>query len=54
MDSVVGCLSKTELHVFKVKLMDANDEKNLRSLSVYSFSSESDTSSLDPWNTGYI
>ena len=34
--------------------MDANDEKNLRSLSVYSFSSESDTSSLDPWNSGYL
>ena len=51
-EDVIGCLSKTELHVFKVKLMDANDEKNLRSLSVYSFSSESEASSLDPWNIG--
>ena len=50
-EDVIGCLSKTELHVFKVKLMDANDEKNLRSLSVYSFSSESESSSLDPWNS---
>ena len=48
-EDVIGCLSNLELHVFKVKLVDANDEKNLRSLSVYSFSSESESSSLDPW-----
>lgn len=43
-EDVIGCLNKTELHVFKVKLLDANDDKNLRSLSVYSFSSESENS----------
>ena len=48
-EDVIGCLSKTEVHVFKVKLVDCNDEKNLRSLSVYSFSSESESNSLDPW-----
>ena len=48
-EDVIGCLNKTEVHVFKVKLVDANDEKNLRSLSVYSFSSESESNSFDPW-----
>merc|ERR1711860_486666 len=48
-EDVIGCLNNVEVHVFKVKLVDANDEKNLRSLSVYSFSSESESNSLDPW-----
>ena len=49
-EDVIGCLSDTEVHVFKVKLIDCNDEKTLRSVSVYSFSSESENGgSLDPW-----
>ena len=45
-EDVIGCLNESEVHVFKVKIVDVNDEKNLRSLSVYSFSSESDSSLL--------
>ena len=34
-EDVIGCLSTNEVHVFKVKLVDCNDEKNLRSISMY-------------------
>ncbi len=49
LEDVIGCLSLNEVHVFKIKLVDCSDEKNMRSISVYSFSSESDSSSMDPW-----
>ena len=49
LEDVIGCLSLNEVHVFKIKLVDCSDEKNMRSISVYSFSSESDSSSIDPW-----
>lgn len=49
-EDVIGCLSDHEVHVFKVKLVDCSEEKTMRSISVYSFSSESDSSSIiDPW-----
>ena len=53
-EDVVGCLSDNEVHVFKVKfsnpeggdLGNSGHRSALRSISTYSFSSESDTSSV--------
>ena len=45
-EDVVGCLSDSEVHVFKIKITDSSsqDEKSLRSISLYSFTSDSDGS----------
>ena len=53
-EDVIGCLSDNEVHVFKVKfsnpeggdLGNGGHRPALRSISMYSFSSESDTSSI--------
>ena len=50
-EDVIGCLSDNEVHVFKVKFSnpeggDLGNSGHTRSISVYSFSSESDTSSI--------
>ena len=54
-EDVVGCLSDSEVHVFKVKFStpdgggdfgNSGHRTALRSISMYSFSSESDTSSI--------
>ena len=48
-EDTIACLDQYQVHVFKVKIVDGGDEKQLRSLSTYSFSSESE-SSMDPWS----
>ena len=48
-EDIVACLDQFQVHVFKVKILDSGDEKQLRSLSTYSFSSESE-SSMDPFS----
>lgn len=55
-EDVIGCLSANEIHVFKVKISDTtiqtngssslDDERNLRSISVYSFTSDSEQNSM--------
>eukprot|EP00095_Tigriopus_kingsejongensis_P008125 maker-scaffold256_size235750-snap-gene-0.9 protein:Tk08125 transcript:maker-scaffold256_size235750-snap-gene-0.9-mRNA-1 annotation:"hermansky-pudlak syndrome 3 protein" len=56
-EDVIACLSDHEVHVFKVKISDSNtnqngstssmdDERNLRSISVYSFTSDSEPASM--------
>ena len=49
-EDVVGCLSNTQVHVFKIRVIDcSSEERNRRSISLYSVSSESESSaSLDP------
>ena len=49
-EDVVGCLSSNEIHIFKIKFSDnLNDERNFKSLSLYSFTSESEGPSLEPY-----
>ncbi|TRY75729.1 hypothetical protein TCAL_09858 [Tigriopus californicus] len=56
-EDVIACLSANEIHVFKVKISDTtathsngssslDDERNLRSISVYSFTSDSEPNSM--------
>ena len=47
-EDTIACQDQFQVHVFKIKMLDAGDEKQMRSLSTYSFSSESD-SSMDPF-----
>ena len=55
-EDVVGCLSNTQVHVFKIRLIDCSqDERNRRSISLYSVSSESESSSsLDPLSSLFV
>ena len=55
-EDVVGCLSDTQVHVFKIRLTDCSqDERNRRSISLYSVSSESESSSsLDPLSSLFV
>ena len=48
-EDVVGCLSNTQVHVFKIRLVEcSSEERNRRSVSLHSVSSESESSaSLD-------
>lgn len=43
-EDTVSCLNQLQVHIFKIKILDTSDEKQLRSLSTYSFSSESECS----------
>jgi len=43
-EDTISCLNKLQVHIFKIKIFDTSDEKKLRSLSTYSFSSESECS----------
>ena len=55
-EDVVGCLSNTQVHVFKIRIIDCSqDERNRRSISLYSVSSESESSSsLDPLSSLFV
>ena len=46
-EDTIACIDAYQAHVFKIKVINSADEKQLRSLSTYSFSSESDNS-MDP------
>ena len=48
-EDTIACQDQFQVHVFKIKMLDAGDEKQMRSLSTYSFSSESE-SSMDPFS----
>ena len=55
-EDVVGCLSSNQVHIFKIRLVDCSqDERNRRSISLYSVSSESESSSsLDPLSSLFV
>ena len=46
-EDTVACLDQFHVHVFRIKIVDCSDENQMRSVSTYSFSSESE-SSMDP------
>ena len=48
-EDTIACLDQFQVHVFKIKMVDGSDEQQMRSLSTYSFSSESE-SSMDPFS----
>ena len=52
-EDTIACLDQFQVHVFKIKMVDSSDEKQMRSLSTYSFSSESE-SSMDPLSERFI
>ena len=44
----ISCLTQYQLHVFRIKIVDGSEETQMRSVSTYSFSSESE-SSMEPY-----
>ena len=48
-EDTVACLDQFHVHVFRIKIIDGSDENQMRSVSTYSFSSESE-SSMDPYS----
>ena len=52
-EDTIACLDQFQVHVFKIKMVDSSDEQQMRSLSTYSFSSESE-SSMDPLSDKFL
>ena len=47
-EDTVACLTQHHLHVFRIKISEGSEETQMRSVSTYSFSSESE-SSMEPY-----